>query len=724
MKNTMVIKSRILLFVLIGFMFSCSKPISYQAHNLYNKMAYMQAIDKYKLVVGKDSTNAELLSRLADCYRLTNQSEEAEHWYSKVVELPNAQPIHKLYYGQALMRNGKYEQAEAWMNTYNTQQQTDNRGRKFMESIQGMDNFFANKDSYTIKNLSINSKEDDFSPTMYEDGIIFASSRVNENLVSYNHAWNDQPFTKIYYSKGENENLSRPELFVKSVQTKYHDGAVTFTNDGTEMYFTRNNIVKGKVYKSKQDIVRLKIFAAKKTDLGWGNPIEFAYNSHEYHCAHPTISADGTKLYFSSDMPNGEGGMDLYVSEKTENGWGLPINLGSTINTKGNEIFPYMDKKNTLYFASNGHQGLGGLDNYFANNNNGIWSEPINVGSPVNTKYDDFGIIFNNDNTGGYFSSDRPGGAGQDDIYSFERLHVPINLEVLVYDKETNEPLDKVLVQIIENVSNTEGLTTGLDGKVSKEVELNNNFEFKASKEGYQNASAQLAANAYDKDNVPFIKIPLEKVPSLSVNGIVSTLTDKQPVDGSIVVLTIIDHTNNVTKEYKTGPDGKYYFDLLPNLNYTVTASKDKCSSSEEKISTIGVNGSKAFIVNLGMFCVGDIIKIENIYYDLDKYYIRPDAAIELDKLVVTMNEHPKLKIELRSHTDSRGSDTYNEKLSDNRAKSAVAYLVSKGISKDRMVAKGYGEKVLTNRCSNGIKCSKEEHQANRRTEFKILSVD
>ncbi|NNC85700.1 MAG: OmpA family protein [Bacteroidia bacterium] len=724
MNNQMVIKSKILVVVLIGFLFSCSKPITYQAHKLYNQMAYIQAIEKYNMVAGKDSANTEVLSRLADCYRLTNQSEEAELWYAKVVKLPDAKPINRLYYGQALMRNGKYEQAQTWLDTYSASQAQDERGGIFVESIKNLDNFFANKDSYTIKNLEINSKEDDFSPTLYGKGLVFASNRVNESFVQYNHAWNDKPFSKIYFSVGQKHELSNPELFLKSVQTKYHDGAVTFTGDGNTMFFTRNNIVKGKVYKSERDIVKLKIFSSHKNKTGWGNPVEFQYNNHDYHMAHPAVSADGTKLYFSSDMPNGEGGMDLYVCERTESGWGLPVNLGPKVNTKGNEIFPFLHDDKTLYFASNGHKGLGGLDNYFIRNTSGEWSSPVNVGNPVNTKYDDFGIILNSNNDGGYFSSDRPGGKGGDDIYAFERLNMPVNLEVLVYDKETNEPLDKVLVQIVENVSNTEGLTTGTDGKVFKEVELNQNFDFKANKEGYQEGIASLASTEYDRDNKPFIKIPLEKVANISVSGAVSTKFDGAPMKDVVVKITLLNTSDNSVREYTAGPDGKYHFDLLPNSDYKIVGVKDGCTSNEEFISTKNIIGEKEFAINLEMFCVGDIIRIDNIYYDLDKYYIRPDAAIELDKLVLTMNDYSGLKIELRSHTDSRGSDAYNERLSDNRAKSAVAYLVSKGIVNSRMVAKGYGEKVLTNQCSNGVKCSKAEHQANRRTEFKILSVE
>ena len=720
MINTTTNNIKILSLLTILVVTACSKPITWKANKLYDKMAYVQAIKKYNVALSKDSTDVEVLSKMANCHRLIGNSITAEKWYKKVVMMDGVPADDHIKLAEVLMNNGKYELAHESVQQYKELVPADKRASNYLESIEELEMYLKINSAYKISKLNINSPEDDFAPYPYKDGMIFASSRVNEFFVKYNHAWNERPFTKVYYAKGNGTVFNAPDLFEENIQTKYHDGAVSFNGEQNTIYFTRNNVISGKLIKSDKDIVKLKIFTArvKENTVGKAEPLPF--NNDNYHCAHPSITTDGKTLYFASDMPGGYGGMDLYVVERTEDSWNTPKNLGPSINTEGNEIFPNINSDGVLYFASNGHKGIGGLDNYYSVEYSDDWMEPVNIGIPVNTKHDDFGLVFNNDNKTGYFCSDRPGGKGHDDIYAFARNELP--LEVLVYDNKTKKPIESAVVVIDSDYEDLEEQNTDKSGRVRKNIQVNKNFLCSASKTGYTKNSATLKNSDYSYESIPLLKIPLERGANYSLSGLTLDLNDRSPIDGAVVTLNNV--TDDTYKDFPVNKDGKYSFVLEPEKEYTVSAKKDECISLNNSISTKGIKDSHSFYVDIDIACVGDIIRLEDLYYDFDKYYIRSDAAVVLDRLHNTMRKYPKLKIEMRSHTDSRGSDGYNKTLSHNRAKSAVKYLIEKGIDKSRMKVNGYGELELTNKCSNGVLCNEQEHQSNRRTEIKILSIN
>ncbi len=476
---------------------------------------YQEAITLFNQVLEKnDNPEAKIL--IAECYRKVSNSEDAEYWYGQVVRLPESEPIHKLYYGQTLQRNGKCDLAKEWFEKYIEEVPDDLRGQYLVSACDYEDELMTkNAGVYEIKHLDFNSNLDDMSPTMYDEGIIFASERDKGIAIKRTHTWTGNPFLELYYLKakpvgeecGEYE-FGSPKKFSDDLNSKFHEAAITFNREQTELYFTRNNYTKGKPGKSDDGTVKLKVFYAQKEgDDKWGDLEGLPFNSDEYSVAHPTLSPDGSKLYFASDMPGGFGGMDLYVSEKEDGRWGPPLNLGPSVNTEGQEIFPHYDAKERLYFSSNGQIGLGGLDIYYMDDKgDGEWGPIENIGFPINTISDDFGIIFNEEGTCGFFTSDRDGGTGNDDIYSFKKIASPV--QILVYDEITKEPIEGATV-VNDCTGNT--LTTDAEGKVTVDMKMNECCTFAATMEGYLDNDKQGCTKDIPVGEPVFVEIPMSK---------------------------------------------------------------------------------------------------------------------------------------------------------------------------------------------------------------------
>ncbi|WP_019987470.1 carboxypeptidase regulatory-like domain-containing protein [Rudanella lutea] len=533
----------------------------------------------------------------------------------------------------------------------------------------------------------------------------------------------------------EDKPITESARFSQSLNTKYHEGPATFSKDGTRVIFTRNNYTDGKYRESSDGVNKLKLYAAEQKNGVWAEAKELVFNSNEYSTGHPSLGpgANGEPdqmLYFASDMPGGFGGTDIYVARWEKDRWGTPVNLGPEVNTKGNELFPFVDEKGSLYFSSDGHAGLGDLDIFFAPmSNDGLKAKTvINMGEPINSNKDDFGIVTDGERKLGYFSSNRRNGGADDDIYRFRREGSAFpcrELVVVVVDAQSKAPLANasLAVEDTDNASDKRELKTDAEGNVRICLDPDNEFRFLASSEGYQDNKIGFSSHSLQDDQPTRLEIPLAKpvpiepvVAKNTLRGRVTTQLDKKPIAGVKVVLR--NECDGTTQEVITGEDGSYSFETKAGCDYTLEAMKDNMGTMGSKINKEGVGTT-----DLVMFKKGDVIKVENIYYDLNKFNIRTDAAAELDKLVELMKKYPSMTIEMRSHTDSRSSAQYNKTLSSNRAKAAVAYLKSKGIKPTRLVAKGYGESLLVNKCKDGVNCPEEEHQQNRRTEIKILSL-
>ncbi|MFC5411671.1 OmpA family protein [Larkinella bovis] len=751
---------------------------------------YEQALNRTNL---SEEERLGTLSRLGYCYRQVRDSQNAERVYRSLIGQlgkPTSDFVScYLYYAQALASNGKYKESQEVYEQYSTYQHDDQRGKQFSRLYNDLSILSRNPGNYQIEYLEMNTSRAEFSPMYYKDGLVFVTNKRQGNALKRVFNWDNSAFLDLYYMPdatamgetvaslggarvtlkkkgsrsarilGEDEYTDRTANdsrtlgfsngatsqaesgleegkaggnapFGRTLNTKYHEGPVAFTKDGTKVFFTRNNYNNGKYRESSDGINKLKLYVAEEKKGAWSRAEELPFNSDEYSTGHPALSPNDKLLFFASDRPGGFGGTDLYVARFEEGKWSEPVNLGNKINTKGNEMFPFIDDRGNLYFSSDGHPGLGDLDIFYAQLTEGTSAKSVqNVGEPLNSSKDDFGIVTDGARMLGYFSSNRARGGSDDDIYRFRRegsLYACRELTIHVLDSQTKQPLGNSRLDIDQKeVQDGKRETqTDAEGNIRICLDPDSDFQIAASLTGYQTNRLGFSTKGLTDDQPLRLEIPLNSVQlaaaaplKTKIRGRVLTHTERQPIDGVEVILRNL--CDSTVLEMVTGADGGYEFLVDPGCEYVVEALKDCMGTTGARILPVA-NAT----TELTMFREGDIIEIDNIYYDLDKWHIRPDAAIEMDKLVALMKKYPAMRIEMRSHTDSRGSAAYNKMLSTRRARAAVSYLVKGGISARRMTATGYGEQVLLNSCKDGVSCTEAEHQRNRRTEIKILQVE
>ena len=618
-----------------------------KADKQYAKYAYIDATETYERVAGKGYKSADMFMKLGNAYYFNAELEKANKWYGELFAMGGEIDSEYYYrYAQTLKATGDYAKADQMMAQFNQKASDDLRGKNFKDKQDYMEEIKSNSGRYEIADAGINSKYSDYGSAFQGNQVIFASSRDTGNFAQKKHKWTNQYFTGLYGAEMSEEGmLSNAKKYAKQINTKFHEASAIFTKDGKTMYFTRNNFNNGKKGKDANRITLLKLYKATLKDSVWSDPTEVSFNSDSYSVAHPALSADEKTLYFASDMPGTLGQSDLWKVSISGDSFGTPVNLGPTINTEGKETFPFVTDENELYFATDGHPGLGGLDIFASRiKADGTFTAPLNVGTPANSPQDDFAYLINTKTRRGFLSSNREGGQGYDDIYKFLETRKLICEQVLsgiVTDLETGEVLPGAKVTL-------------MDDKFNKLKEVI------ADDKGF-----------YDMGEVECGKVYW--------------------VRGESELYETKEQKVTISKT-----DGKT--DLPIQLEKKV------------KPVTVGDDLAKAFGIKI-------------IYFDLDKWNIRPDAALELEKILDVMKQYPNMKIDVRSHTDCRASHKYNEKLSDRRAKSTMEWLNKNGVSIDRLTGRGYGETQLLNKCADGVKCSEEEHQANRRSEFIITAL-
>ncbi len=704
----------------------------------YKQFDFTKAIEFYKRALKKNSNDAYVQQRIADSYRLMNDWVKAEPYYQALAANDNANVLNKLYYAEALRANQKYAEAKVSYKAYLDRVPTDNSVKDRMNGTDLLDDLSKDKGFYEIKNLDINSPLSDFGVSFYKDtGIYFCSNRMPDAYIKRVDSWTGGTFLQIYESfKEDSTGGFKTAALMKANQPnkKFHEGTSNYNEKMQEIYFDRSNYNGRRAFTSADKTVKIKIFRVVwlPDQNKWGEEAIEAvpFNDKEYSTGHPSLTKDGKTLFFASDRPGGYGGVDIYMSTREIGGqWGTPINLGPNVNTTGDEMFPYIADDGVLYFASNGHVGLGGLDVFSVTKQtvgkNIMWQKPENLGYPINTNADDFNYIISKDNKKGFFSSNREGGKGDDDIYSFTKKGVMVN--VIVYDAATGLPIEKSKVIMTDEGTEKGNKLSGKDGDCVFAATPGRKIKFAATKDGY--LPNEVEVDVKEKPDV--VKIPLVAESGINLEVTVLDKRTRDPLEGSkIKVTNLATMKDEVCSANK---DGKCMFTLEPNTNYRLEASKETGEPDTKYLtvtttqSTVGKQAPATLYTLLELEKVrkGVAIKIENIYYDLDKWFIRPDAAKELDKLVKVLQDNPTMEIELSSHTDCRATAKYNMQLSSKRAESAVNYIASKGVEARRMIAAGYGESRLVNKCAcegtSVVPCTDEQHQENRRTEFKIL---
>lgn len=706
----------------------------------FEQFSYAKAIEYYEQAFRKnDASSIPHARRLGECYWNLRDIPNAERWYAIVAASSQATPEDVYRYAEMLRVSGQYADSELWLKRYAKLAPDDNRvilqenaTERLGELMEGP----ALTHKVTLADFSSGSA--DLAPFIHGNTVYFASSRADQFTSRHTHSWNDQPFLNLYTGRLDPDgSISNIKPMGDNMNTHYHESNAVVSADGSELYFTRNNIVEGRGVLSDEGVNNLQIFTRSMLPEGWSKETAFPYNSPAYSIGHPAITKDGKRLYFTSDMPGGLGGKDLYFCERDERGeWMEPVNLGSNVNTEGAEMFPYVFD-GTLYFSSDGHLGLGGLDLFRTTIRGKSHGRVENLNAPINSTADDLGFCLNDAGDIGFFTSDRDGAIGKENIYTFRMNSKAEENRVWVgrvLDIGDAQPIPFLPIRILDMDRNEIGRTV---------TSVNGTFEFSAPNEAviisvkipggelFELPHDEFVVNKFGDTELP--DLYLNSMMDLPVNAIIRDQQTDEWVAG--VNITVRDMHNGTILFMGTTNDKGITQGQIPYRRFGEDASFEISFEREgyftqksivdfrilgfSEQSLTGPEGIALSPVLTGI----DIAKAMNlrpIYFDYRESKIRSDAAKELDQVAQVMFSNPGISIALNSHSDSRASTEYNDALSQKRADSSRRYLIEQGISPERITAKGMGERKLVNKCADGVECSEEEHQMNRRTEFII----
>ena len=622
------------IYIVISFVFCISignaqNEDTKRADKLFEQYEFVDAADAY-LKIALEKADGYVYKQLGDCYYNVFNSVEAAKWYAKAVETSQDAETY-FRYSQMLKANANYELANVQMKKFAELAPNDQRTKFITADENYVTKLLSLAKLFDLKPVAINTKYSDFGAYLKDNVVYFTSAR-NTDRKSEN--WNDQPFLDLYKSDYTDGVLAVTASPFDDLNTKHHEGTLTMSQDGNTVYFTRQSFFENEFDKIKntsnnknRKVGKNYIYKATKTEGKWGNVTSLSINDAKHNCSAPSLSVDGSTLYFSSDMKGSLGKSDIWkVAVNTDGTLGTPENLGSNINTEGSEQFPFIADDNTLYFSSNGRNGLGGLDVYAFNSIKN--SQPVNIGKPINSEKDDFGFTFNQAKGVAFLSSNRDGGMGDDDIYQANPLCV-VDLSVIVKDTKSGLVVNNATVSISDETGTLLGTATSNNtGTVIFQAECDKSYSLNVVKDGYN-----------------------------------------------------------------------------PQV-FSLGKSKGVTSFNA------GITPKEAIVTDVE-------IVLSDVNFEYDKFNITQDGAFELNKLVEVLNKNPEMVITCKAHTDSRGNDKYNMKLSERRAKATLQYVISKGIARDRITAEGFGETAPKVLCGNN--CTEEQHGINRRSEFIIL---
>lgn len=632
-------KNYFLVLLLLAVSATAQEQRLKKTDNAFEHLAYMDVVKIYEKAVRKGYGTPDIYQKLGDAYYFNAQYPVANNWYGKVMETAaEVNPEYYFRYAQTLKSVGEPEKAKEYLEKFAAAKKEDSRNHKSEHHNEPL----HKTDEYQLEDAGINTELSDYGAALYNGQLVFTSSRKTQNQSAKVHQWTNQPFTDLYSTPilPVEELGKNIRNFDPAINTKYNEASAVFTKDGTTMYFTANNNAGQSKKKNTTENSYLNIYKATYNNGKWGNIFLLPFNGTTFNCAHPALSNDEKKLFFVSDRPGSLGQSDIFVVTIEENGqYSNPVNLGQSVNTEGRETFPYLAQDGTLYFASDGHPGLGGLDIFKADGEN--FANIENLGTPFNSPYDDFAYTQNTTKNEGFLSSNRPGGKGHDDIYRFSRKSAslsPYKLSGQITDQETGKGIAKAVVTLFDTAyTPINSLLTDSNGY-------------------YQWESAQLQRE--------------------------------------ILVRTEAEHYH--TQETHLAPDRRTI------LEHNVPLNK------QQHDVVVGKDLAKAF-------------GIEDIHFGLDQWDITKEAEAKLGLLLVLLQEYPTIKLEIRSHTDSRATKDYNQTLSEKRAKATRDWLIKNGIAGQRLLDKGLGETQPINNCTDGMPCSEEEHRQNRRSGFVIV---
>ena len=685
-----------------------------RADRYFERTFYSEAIPLYEQLLPRHKS-PELIKNLAESYYRTYDMNAAARWYSHLATNHGSSMEESLYFkwNQSLKALGDYESANQVLLDFYAQHYGSGKVDQYKDDMAYLEKVDAIGERFCITNLALNTPNSEFGALRVDSILVYSAARKNPGKV---YRWNNQKYLDIYAHPLDQMDLGdglSMGLFKNINTKKRHEGTFAITKDGKTLYFTRN----AKNRTKPEKIKNLKIYKAEKIDGVWKNILELPFNGEGFSTEHPALSSDGSKLYFASDREGGFGSFDIYsVTIHRDGTYGTPINLGKEINTDKKEQFPFLDGDDNLYFSSNGHPGFGLLDVFVAKNRDGIFERPDNLGLPLNSGYDDFSLTIDRDGTAGYFSSNRPGGKGSDDIYSFVQTK-PLIIEACkqyiagtLRDEITNLALANASVQLLDAQGNiVQSLITDENAQFRFLVECATEYRIEAKKKGYGDNHKTVLTDrgrkaVQDGSLTLFSVLEREKLNALILKEKQEEAERALKAEGERRALK-----EKMAEEVRIQKEREAKEREAIVMERTNRERQRKIEETIQKEEAIVRKNDRT------------IINIPEIHFDYSLWYLRREARERLGKVVKIMNTYPGIILEIGTHTDIRGNAEYNRDLSQKRADVAKAFLVKNGIAENRIIAKGYGESNPVVVCETEDSCTEEDHEWNRRCELVIV---
>lgn len=688
------------IFVIAILLFSATTAWSQHSSAAYRRLAdslyahhhYQFAADYYQKALKKSPHQGDIMLSLAKCYHNINQISESEKWFVRAKQNRGHFTVEDYYqFAQVLIVLKKSYTADTLLEHVLQKDPDHALASRVLHDIRNFEKFLQDSASFAIQRLSVNTDESEFSPVYYKDGIVFASSRHEGPLTKKSH-WDNSPFLNLYYARKDvRQGFLDAILFEEDLSTKHHDGPAAFYDDYKKMIINRNQRVKvegkRKIYEWRPGLYDAVLDGKKSWQV---TPLPF--NNPQYSYMHPWISNNGKIMYFASDMPGGYGGTDIYRVERLNGAWRVPVNLGPVVNTSHDEAFPFFTDS-TLYFSSNGHGGLGGLDLFKSVLNSDEYSTPVNLGYPLNSTADDFSLVTDPTQRNGYYASSR---YGNDDLFSFRKLATNQVLALGLVTNSMGETVDGYKALVTNKNSNSKIPVQIEKGVMNFLGDRGETYSISVEHDQYQSASEELAIPADGPETEKFT-IELKNKTEDQNSKLLVVDTDKGT---SKMYLKSGDELNEITEKdsllYLQTPQGNEYL-AKGNLS-------DVRTNPTEVLKELGLQKS-------------DRTNLRNIYFDFDMANLDESDKVYLNQVKSILDHDPTLRLVVAGHADDRGDDEYNIRLSRRRVQAVSKYLVAQGIDKDRIIPKAYGESLPVVPCFNAD-CSEEDHQKNRRAEF------
>ncbi len=708
-------KLLVIIFVFsIQFISAQDKELA-RAKRFFDKTYYSEAIILYEKLA-EEKPSQEVIKNLADSYYYTNNLVKAQRYYRLLFQNYN-KDLNRDYYfrfAQTLKATNSYDDANMALKQYYASSSSGKDSIYFKNELKELENVSAIGNRFDIKNLAINTPNSEFGAVQYKGNLVFAAVKLKPGIFDKKFKWDNETYLNLVSVPLTDINSQEPNIayFAPELKTGMHESNAVFTKDGKTVYFTRNNS-KNKTRKTDdQKVSNLQIFKAELVDGKWTNIVPLPFNSPNYSVEHPALSVDEKVLYFASDMPGSVGSFDIYSVNINKGAFDTPKNLGPIINTDKREQFPFVSADNKLYFSSDGHLGYGSLDVFVSEIKGNDYSEPVNIGLPLNSNLDDFSFTINSDTKEGYFASNRDGGKGSDDIYQFKETKDLIVEDCkqfiagTITDVDTNLPLENATVMLQDASKKTlNTITVAADGKFSFTVACESSYTIVAFKEKYTNESKSLeigkTRNATNDGSLALksleaIKLEEQQIAEKRRKQEIQLETEKKEKEALAIIAL-----NEAAKKAKADEIKAEEAKKKEKVNEILKQEKDVVKDDKDRL----------------------IIKTDPIYFDYNMWYIRKESKVVLGRVVALMNKYPGMVIEIGSHTDSRGNAKFNEELSQKRANSTREFIIQSGINASRVSAKGYGESVPIIKCKTDDACSEEDHELNRRSEFIIKKL-